>query len=351
MHFDRGAIQAHMLAADGQNLLLLQPREDTIQHPRFTPTIHPRVDRMPVAKLLGQSPPFAAVLNHIKQRIEQLQIGHAHVPALPRQAIGDPLILSLSKPHTRHLALNYPNVQVVLTGSKGSVEWKHQNISAVFVELGLPYVRGYKPRYNYQELLRHVVEERLATAGAGVLFQEVAQVVNQPAEAPHLTDVLSILVPPPERDDSISRLRDFRRSRRNPVPRNFLKMESENRSLGLAGEEFVMHFEHERLWRAGKKHLAGRIDGQEGRLLLFVLFQRHQFEGVGCAGFGQRRLGAECARSQIAIKREAHGQSLTGTGKRKSPPATLAGFAFFSMVGSHSGLTASLPDHDRFYRE
>jgi hypothetical protein len=48
-----------------------------------------------------------------------LQIGHAHVAALSRQAIGDPLILTLSKPHTRHLALNYPNVQVVLTGPNG----------------------------------------------------------------------------------------------------------------------------------------------------------------------------------------------------------------------------------------
>ena len=73
---------------------------------------------MPVAKLFGQTPPFAAVLDHIKERIEQLQIGHAHVAALPRQTIGDPLILTLSKLHACHLALNYPHVQVVLTGPK-----------------------------------------------------------------------------------------------------------------------------------------------------------------------------------------------------------------------------------------
>ena len=138
MHFNRGAIQAHMLAADGQNLLLLQPREDTIQHPRFTPTIHPRVDRMPVAKLFGQSPPFAAVLNHIKQRIEQLQIGHAHVAALPRQAIGDPLILTLSKPHTHHLALNYRIVQVVLTGPRVSEENRREDRVASQVCRKLP---------------------------------------------------------------------------------------------------------------------------------------------------------------------------------------------------------------------
>jgi hypothetical protein len=70
MHFDRGAIQAHMLAADRQNLLLLQPGEDPVQYPRFTPAIHPGVDRMPVAKLFWQAAPFATMLYHIKQDIE-----------------------------------------------------------------------------------------------------------------------------------------------------------------------------------------------------------------------------------------------------------------------------------------
>jgi hypothetical protein len=30
--------------------------------------------------------------------------------------------------------------------SKGSIEFKHQNVSAVLVELGMPYINGYKPR-------------------------------------------------------------------------------------------------------------------------------------------------------------------------------------------------------------
>ena len=104
MHFDRGAIQTHVLDSDGQNLFLLQPGEDPVQHPRFTPAIHPRVDRMPVAKLFGQATPFATVLYHIKERIEQLQIGHTHVAALPRQAVGDPLILTFGKLHAPQVA-------------------------------------------------------------------------------------------------------------------------------------------------------------------------------------------------------------------------------------------------------
>ncbi|MBK9014392.1 MAG: hypothetical protein IPM82_10040 [Saprospiraceae bacterium] len=37
------------------------------------------------------------------------------------------------------------------------MEFKHQNISAILIELGQPYLKGYAPRYNYQTLLKEVV--------------------------------------------------------------------------------------------------------------------------------------------------------------------------------------------------
>src|SRR5206468_476841 len=42
--------------------------------------------------------------------------------------------------------------------------------------------------------------------------------------------------------------------------RNYLEAEARNRSLGRAGEELVLRFEHERLWRAGERSLADRIE-------------------------------------------------------------------------------------------
>lgn len=43
--------------------------------------------------------------------------------------------------------------------SKGAVELKHQNISAILHEEGLRFVMGYKPRGNYQKVLRnHVLQ-------------------------------------------------------------------------------------------------------------------------------------------------------------------------------------------------
>jgi hypothetical protein len=32
--------------------------------------------------------------------------------------------------------------------SDGSIEFKHGNISAALIDLGFPYIRGYKPRTN-----------------------------------------------------------------------------------------------------------------------------------------------------------------------------------------------------------
>ena len=45
--------------------------------------------------------------------------------------------------------------------SRGSVEFKHANISAVLTLHGYPYIDGYKPRFNFQTLLEHVVLEYL----------------------------------------------------------------------------------------------------------------------------------------------------------------------------------------------
>jgi hypothetical protein len=37
--------------------------------------------------------------------------------------------------------------------SEGSIEFKHQNISAVLQQLGLPRIRGYLPAANYQKAI------------------------------------------------------------------------------------------------------------------------------------------------------------------------------------------------------
>ena len=54
-------------------------------------------------------------------------------------------------------------VQDATGRSKGSVESKFMNISAVLLENQIPYVRGYRPFKNYQASLATVVNEFLRT--------------------------------------------------------------------------------------------------------------------------------------------------------------------------------------------
>lgn len=143
--------------------------------------------------------------------------------------------------------------------TESAIERKHQNISAILIELGFPAVRGYKPLSNYQRLLYDVVRERLLHAPA--LAAAVRARVEQPISdaAPAIDDLFHRVVerpdpPEPRRGTSIAD-----RPRPRPIA-NYLEMEARNRLLGLAGEEFTLRFERERLWRAGEKRLAEKIE-------------------------------------------------------------------------------------------
>lgn len=151
--------------------------------------------------------------------------------------------------------------QVLANRTRGSVERKHQNISAVLIELGFPYIEGYKPLVNFQKsLLPEVVSQRLA--GSRSLQRLVANVVNAPAQDfPLLDDLLAMEVPAPKPDPKDRPALNEDTAKRIPrVSQNFLEVEARNQSLGRAGEELVLRFEHERLWKAGQRTLADKVE-------------------------------------------------------------------------------------------
>ena len=152
------------------------------------------------------------------------------------------------------------DLQKLLTArSRGAIEFKHANISAVMIEMGYPYVDGYKPRGNFQNLLREVVERRVYSTPE--LAATVAKLVEQEAQKPTgIADILAIQVDPPKWDKQQERLYEDRARPRVVTKRNYLEHEARNQSLGRAGEELVLEFEHQRLWRAGHKSLAERIE-------------------------------------------------------------------------------------------
>lgn len=138
----------------------------------------------------------------------------------------------------------------VLRRSEGSLERKHHNISAVLHQLGLPWVRGYKPLANFQDALVAAVEERLD--------QGIARLDDAPPPNPEPSDdIEKVFV---ERPTNSARETD-----RKPIQRIVRKFDPAlrddvNRRLGRAGEEFVWRLEQEKLVALGKAHLIGDVN-------------------------------------------------------------------------------------------
>lgn len=141
--------------------------------------------------------------------------------------------------------------------SRGAVERKHQNISAVLIGFGFPSIDGYKPLRNVQGLLRDIVRERLA-----VVENLVKADVEERQTPVVLDDLLGIRVEPP----GPTHPEIHQRSLEYVVPRpasgsiDYLLQEARNQSLGAAGEALVMDYERLRLESAGKGHLAQNIE-------------------------------------------------------------------------------------------
>jgi hypothetical protein len=142
--------------------------------------------------------------------------------------------------------------------SKGSVEFKHANISAVLTLHGYPYIDGYKPRFNFQALLEQAVLEYLDVHRE--FFEPlIAGPVLNPTDSPRAEamEVNRVLETPPEAMripqtvwSPSARLSRF----------DFVARDAANRDLGRRGEEFVLEFERKRLHDGGRRDLAQRIE-------------------------------------------------------------------------------------------
>ncbi len=142
--------------------------------------------------------------------------------------------------------------------SEGAIELKHQNISAVLGGLGFPWITGYKPRGHYQALLRDVVEEQLALNP--LVDSAALNAASSPAASPLFEDFSDVLVDAPKLATSAQEPSPPQYYSSIPHKRDYLEREARNISLGKAGEEFVLNFEHYRLYGLGQKKLADKVD-------------------------------------------------------------------------------------------
>ncbi|MFA7330355.1 MAG: DUF3883 domain-containing protein [Candidatus Delongbacteria bacterium] len=142
--------------------------------------------------------------------------------------------------------------------SDGSIEFKHQNISAVLIDLGYPYIAGYKPKFNYQQLLLETIKSLIASNK--LINKTVSQSVEAPAIKSQTTDILTRLVLAPDPQTVKSRQLVAELKHNYGIATNYLERETRNSSLGLAGEEFVLEFERARLVESGRLSLADKIE-------------------------------------------------------------------------------------------
>ena len=130
------------------------------------------------------------------------------------------------------------------TRTRGSIERKHQNISSVMLQLGLPYIEGYKPLPNIQDALRLEVRRRLEVDPGW--FAKLQPQQKSPVEAQFASALRQVAVPemPPE-------------ARGRKVDYGLLHEESKR--VGDRGEEFVFNFEKATLEREGRANLAADV--------------------------------------------------------------------------------------------
>jgi hypothetical protein len=133
--------------------------------------------------------------------------------------------------------------------SHRSVEFKHQNISAVLDELGMPWIPGYKPKLNYQNAIFDAID-RYLTKHTSILEPAPKPQPAPPAPA-------EIFVEPPVLRWPIERIPE--RLRQLIVKFDPVERDHHNRSLGRAGEAFVVDLERNRLNNGNRADLARKV--------------------------------------------------------------------------------------------
>jgi hypothetical protein len=146
-------------------------------------------------------------------------------------------------------------LQTRIDRGKGSIEFKHQNISAVLKGMGEDWIPGYKPAFNFQGSLEDAVARWLARNPSWLTRPPS----HNATTANHLSDEgLLWIGPPPTRANT-------------PPPAELAQMlgiamkfdvaerDARNRVLGRAGEERVLWHERGALAAAGREDLAQKV--------------------------------------------------------------------------------------------
>jgi hypothetical protein len=137
--------------------------------------------------------------------------------------------------------------------SRGSIEYKLQNVSAVLDDLGKPWIDGYKPAPHYQAALKPAAARWLRAHSA--IAEALESYGDEVPSTPAVPDLEAVFVPVPGRAPK----RTGGKLHLSRGDWGALK-DARNRALGAAGEEWVIALERAVLMSGGRNDLAGQVE-------------------------------------------------------------------------------------------
>lgn len=145
------------------------------------------------------------------------------------------------------------DLQTRIDRNRSSIEFKHQNISAVLKGLGEDWIPGYKPAFNFQMTLVDAVARWLALNPAWLGRQAGVRPAGGLREAAQIwigpPPTMSNQPPPQELDQMLHIAQKF----------DVAGRDERNRALGRAGEERVLAHERAALRSVGRDDLARKV--------------------------------------------------------------------------------------------
>lgn len=147
-------------------------------------------------------------------------------------------------------------LQAMIGRPRGSIEYKHQNISAVLKGLGEAWIAGYKPAFNFQASLSDAVV-RWLNLHPDWLVPAARSAVGPSRSA--LREEEMLWIGPPPTFSNVPPPGEFEQMTAIARKYDVAERDARNRALGRAGEERVLAHERTSLRAAGRTDLAERI--------------------------------------------------------------------------------------------
>jgi hypothetical protein len=149
-------------------------------------------------------------------------------------------------------AANNRMLQKQIGRNRSAIEFKFCNVSAAAKAFGLPVIKGYQPRFNFQMSLADAISRWLTQhPDWDISFhqKQVAGLEEYQTIFLGISPTFSNTPPPKELEQSLEVAHRF----------DIAGRDERNRKLGQAGEEVVFHHERSSLRQVGRDDLAGRV--------------------------------------------------------------------------------------------